>query len=618
MEKNVNQEAALPDPQTELKAALKKLTEYVQKAESEEVPWHKTVSLIRCVFSEDFRRLKWLEHTSKQQRLVNAVDWIKKNYSIIEKYQQSDDEELKKLADYAINTINRYNHALKKEQASPKNLGEKINRFISEQTGLTNDELVQNPIEVSKAAVVHHDETLTKPTSRLALKAGRNVTVSPLSPSSADKIASVAKPLREVKAQAAKPSIDEINAFQVKANTLITEHGISLDLIRDALYTIKQAPIEATLNKTDIGERTAASIISMRQILSLLPGEVMELTGSFQRIDPSSNFSIPMLETFRLSATSTQTGHPDPRQHNGWALPHALLPVYALRPHQLPLLQPIYQRRSEAQVALLPKGRLNNRARQLYVLKRKAFEKDKETLLKLHFDLNQALIESCPSTPYSEAANFVLPRFFEQLKDHPNALDYLGEAYQKINEAVAIFPNDKLREAYVTRLRPGLLTEDAEGRFQEANTLLREEISANLQNIQNLKPASKHEAESASIDFICAMGVLLSDAVRHILLQHYSEIVGFKPPMLDDFEQKLQACVHKHLINFLDELTSDESLEDEGILEIIQMRMRYSLEEEITLFQAKTFDDVDPTLTEYVHELESYYHARYYARTSKK
>lgn len=605
------------DPYDELKSVLKKLDQFSAQNELKDLHWSTTLSLLRCFFSEHYRSSLLEERRRLHQSLFNSVDWIKKNYSLIEKGLKSPDENLRKVAQDGLDTIKRYNKVLDWEKIPPKDWNERIYRFVLEQAGLIDDELIENKIEIPKTIAHQHDETVTKPTSRLALKAGRNVTVAQTSSPSSQKIDSVARPFRrnsEVKEGI--PSIHEINAFQVKAYSLISEHGMSLETVREALDVIRAAPIEAQVEKDNI-EKTTESILSLRQTLSFLPGEVLELSGAFQRVDPQSTHSIPLLETFRLSSTSTQTGHPDPRQHTGWALPHSLIPSFPLRPHQLPLLQPLYRRKNEAAVALLPKGSLNTRARQLFALKRKAFELDKDSILELHYKLSRAIINASPSTPLSEAAEQVLNRFFQAAKVNPQGIEFLAETYHKLNDAIIIQPNETLKSAYLDRSHPNLQVEDAEVKLQEAETLLTDSIYKGLQDLQNMKSDKLAEADIASIDYMCAMGALLSEAVRNILMQQYSEIIGFKPPMLNDFEQKLQACAHKHLKDFLDELENNEDLDEQGILDTVIARIYKQLGEEIELFNARNFDGVDDSLTELIHELEAYYHARYYARTSR-
>ncbi len=616
MANNTSSDTGTLGPFDELKAVLRNLDDFAKLNEQKELHWSNTLFMLRCFFSEDYRSNLVEERRRLHQKLFNSIDWIKKNYSLIEKGLHSADEEQKKIAEYALETINRYNEVLEKEKLPPTEWNEKFYRFILEQAGLIDDELLENKIEIPKPIVHQRDETITKPTSRLALKAGRNVTISPVATSSSQRIDSIARPFKKSNLSEGVPSIHEINAFQVKVYSLINEHGMSLESIREALEVIKAAPIEAKMDKSDV-EKTTASILSLHQTLSFLPGEVIELSGAFQRVDPQSTHSIPLLETFRLSSTSTQTGHPDPRQHTGWALPHSLIPSFPLRPHQLPLLQPLYRRKNEAAVALLPKGMLNSRARQLFALKKKAFELDKDSILDLHFKLSRAIINASPSTPLSEAAELVQNRFFQNAKLHPQGIEFLAETHQKLNEALIVKPNELLKSAYLDRSHPNLQVEDAEVKLQEAESLLSDAIFKGLQDLQNMKSDHLSDADAAAIDYMCAMGALLSEAVRNILMQQYSEIIGFKPPMLNDFEQKLQACAHKHLKDFLDELENDEDLEAEGVLHTIIARIYKHLNEEIELFNARTFDKVDDGLSELVHELEAYYHARYYARTSR-
>lgn len=73
----------------------------------------------------------------------------------------------------------------------------------------------------------------------------------------------------------------EIDAFRMKAITLIKNHDVTFPSVAEALKTIKNTPIYATY------EHENEAIVILEQRLSPFPGETIILKGSFKR-DPKS------------------------------------------------------------------------------------------------------------------------------------------------------------------------------------------------------------------------------------------------------------------------------------------------------------------------------------------
>ena len=140
--------------------------------------------------------------------------------------------------------------------------------------------------------------------------------------------------------------------------------------LHDVINALRSLPIEASLS--------TESILSLRQSISSLPGESLEFMGSFSR---KRHMSIPIKESFKLTAKATQTGYPHPMQHIGMSFSEKLLPHLFLRPYLVPLFQQLLDREREIAERLLPSKGLNKQAKELLVLRKAVFRTHKGILL---------------------------------------------------------------------------------------------------------------------------------------------------------------------------------------------------------------------------------------------
>lgn len=199
------------------------------------------------------------------------------------------------------------------------------------------------------------------------------------------------------------PSKQELDAFRMKAITLLKHHDVRFTSLAEQLHMMREVPI-VTLDNPALAER----IIAMQQTISPFPGETIELKGSFMRDLQSRCHSIPIPESFHISAYSQQTGFPHPSQHHGWALSPMLLP----EGHALS------GKMQEIANELMPKGVLNIKAKEMLKIKQQCFQMHLHDFLELHQQLNNGLLKAAKLDKID--GKELLDRFFANLKKENN------------------------------------------------------------------------------------------------------------------------------------------------------------------------------------------------------
>lgn len=341
----------------------------------------------------------------------------------------------------------------------------------------------------------------------------------------------------------------EDEAFRVKAISLLRNHGIRFTSPSEEFDSIRSTPIQATQE----GKR-----VQITQILNPFPGETIAFKGEFER---DAERSIPIADSFEVSTTSDQTGFPHPSQHNGWALAHQMLPICPHHPELLPKFHPLYIQKQQIAQELLPEGKLITDARTLLKSKKLQFTKNCSQLLQKHEELNAAI--GLPKK--------VVGSYFKTVKTFESHC----EVQELILSHFIVRPYEKVQEYCLNHPSP---------QPKKLTAIYQQEIHQALQE--------------NSLEYISHLGPILGSAACSIILQHLSEAFGFIPPMLSDFELKVQTALYKQLLDFHAELKHPEiSLE----------KILRQLDDEIALFRADSFDDLDLPAVDYVKELELYF-----------
>lgn len=365
----------------------------------------------------------------------------------------------------------------------------------------------------------------------------------------------------------------ERDTLKMKAIRLIENHAGS-DLAQD----LKK---QGELSKME----EQGNLITLMQTFSELPGEVTRIVGAFRR---ENVHSIPIKDSFKIYLESIQPGHPYPMQHMGFSLSHWIVPSTLLWIDQAPLLKPIIERKKKAALDLLPKGSKNSKARRLYRFKKNHFDERKLEYLSFHKELSHSLIKAHPLT--DDSHHETVTNFFNYLETLENPSDVLSQTQEMLNRLYIDIPFEKMEELRFT------LSLDDERSKRESLLL------------ETYKKARECTLDCSSPirEYLEVMGKIIGDSAEKLLTLQISEKVKIKPPVLSDFDLKIQAASIKHLLEFLDEL--DSEIEQEKLIE--QMRMQ--IHSEIELFLSPSFEEIDPKLQELVEEIVSYFHAQFH------
>lgn len=230
----------------------------------------------------------------------------------------------------------RYNNVVSRAEIAPENALQKVKYFFYKSVGwLFDEELLKSRIRLPTAPHTRKYSTQLKGAT-------------------SKKVASLvgeAGPLKQ-----------EIELFFAKAHTLLRQQNLPQNILRDALTSIRSHPIETSVS--------AEALVSMQLPLSLLPGEELLMVGAFSR---KQAISVPIKESFKIIAKATQTGYPHPLQSTGFAFSELLLPPLLLRPYLAPAIDQLLKKKQMVADALMPDGRLNEKAKAQLQLRKELF-----------------------------------------------------------------------------------------------------------------------------------------------------------------------------------------------------------------------------------------------------
>lgn len=544
-------------------------------------PLGKTIELARCFIAAAFSgkaRAKYKENKIQVRKaLLQAIDTVKQNHLIIEKLQEGTLEE-QRFAATTIAAIERYNTVLDETGVKKKQWSNRIACFFYKYSGLSiGDELKPHRIELPQSTAQQssfpQQDSIMDPNfdDKISPAFHANATASTVSP-------------REVNDPILKLETD---AIRIKANTLIRQQGgACFQSISEALTSVRNAPIQAVLD-------TESSTSTLYMTLNVIPGMVVKVKGSFKRNVQANAHSCPISDSFQLAWKSIQTGFPHPSQYTGWSLADPLVPSYPHHLDLLPILEPLYRRKQEAASTLLPGGRLFEPAKHLMRLKADVFETNAQEWIHLHKELSCAILEAAPQDLVPQNGKEIIEAFYGHLAQESSPLKCLVDIYQTINARAIVAPHIALQEKW-------LIEQENQGVVRPLNP-------------EEEKNTLEIKTPEWSIDFIHCFDKVLRASSQAILLQHLSETFRLAPPMLNDFEYKLQTAAFKQLSQFLEELEWNlQGMPHAEALGCIQVRVRNQLLADIALFKAPSIDELDSTYSQFAQELEIYFNSRFY------
>lgn len=531
-----------------------------------------TCRFIGAVFSRQMQLSQLQQRDQIQKEISDAVDIVKSHYELIHQLQKGNTEQ-QELAEYTLNVIQQYNQMVAQE--TPDSWVSRFTRYIYERSELLVDQEIQGrKIEPRRAAIAQ--TTLKELGAALSSSASKQ---SELFHHSIHK-----KSLQVM-----------LDTFRMKAMRALQSQLPQDFSMQEALKAMQQATV-------DIDDNPNSELIWINQILEISPGSIIRIIGSFKRHSEGKLMSIPILESFRVITYAHQAGFPYPSQHVSWGLAETLIDAYPLREGQTPLFASLEQQQQKCAQLLASDTALKNHARLLLHLKKEVFDRERSLFLNLHHQLVTAIITASP-TEIEESTHEMLNQFYAHIMEADSPFEKLSQIDQYIAHWFITHPTQKLKEEWLSG-NPGLRTGAPSDRLQVAIALLTSDFDRALIHINK---------DAAASPYISFMGELLGHASRQITLQYMSEKVGFAPPMLTDFEQKVQAGAFHQALRFFDELDTVLDELHEVNCKFMHDWLTRLFEEDLHIFMSPNFAALEPEYTDIINELEVYFNSRYYA-----
>lgn len=583
---------SIKEPAARLQAAIATLEQFTKNTEDTSIPNaadfivsdgklitvknSQFVTLLASFFSQKAKENLQKQKFQVQNAVLSAIDIVKSHHQLLKKYQQGTVEQ-QKLAEATMEAIESYNTVVMTDK-DPSAWRSKLKRYFYKKCGLDlQEELQNNLIDLPPSRTVQYHFV---PQSNAAISQRITTTfnskfsnAAPITPKNTTLPITPEDRLYQ----------QEADVIRMKANTLLRQVGIPFRSDTEMFSSLRKANIQITLDP--ISQTSTLSLI-----VEVLPGSTIQVTGSFKRNQQQEAQSIPIKNSFEMIILSSQTGFPYPAQYTGWSLADPLIPSCPHRLSQVVEFKKIYSRKKEIATELQPGGSLVDKAQDLYAEKKKVFVSEARQLLALHKSLNHAIFRAASED------TAIVDKYFDVLSLQDNPMEGLATAYQQINYY------------FIENMWSKIATEWLENKD---SLLFKDELPQNLALAREMMAAERaktmsllHEEERSQ--YFITMGEMIGKASESIILQHLSEVLPCTPPMLTDFEQKLQLAAYKQMQTFLDELTNKDSSQP------LYTQMKKNLISDICLFNTESFEKIDDPLTAIVEELEFYYNARYF------
>ncbi|MGE4574208.1 hypothetical protein [Parachlamydia sp.] len=599
------------DPSVAVDAALTKLEEFTAQNAQEPFPhvYHlKTAepllgrgrayqikkqvrmlsSCIASIFSEEIRKRHNQIREEVQDDLLNAIGILKNHYPYIYKLEQGSPSH-QALAKRFFSTIKNFNALidLNPDDVSQKSSGfwRTIRSYLCRIGGLSiTKRFICNQILLPNRQSLEEDSSIKLLNKRFQIQSQTTTT---------DKVSNLFQSTKTLDHH------QDTELFWMKALSLLRNKGVYFDSIEEELKCIKQSPIYGTLtpNQSD-GAYCESWTLEMKQVIKPFPGEKYIVVGQFMKHSHAAARGVPIPNSFFITATPSQTGFPHPCQYSGWALSEMLIPKCPHRLDLLPTVSSILKHQHETANQLIASEENLTKAKKIYLLRKKVFQEHLDFFLNLHETLCLTILNA---QEISEDMEATIKRYFTTLRGHPDPFDCLAETHYTIMNQFVTKPYIALQNAWTEK---GTLAFNAGGKA--AAHILEKEIALKCQELRLQKEKTDIDIEKTILDFILVLGPLLATPSIKIILQEFSEIMNFEPPLLDNFAQKVQAAVYRQTLAFQYDLQADT--EESKMFG----QLKESLLEDIQLFS-------QPESGAYfviVEELKRYFETRYASQKS--
>lgn len=603
------------DPISKLEIAIQNLETFTKENESESFPHvqnlevhnnqiqsaptsdaAKTIDLIASLFTKRHQQHKEKRH-KVQNTLLESIEYLKTHYRIIIKRQHGTKAE-QEWANRARDTINRYNKLINKAGEKPTKLGDRVARFVYKSSGLIlGEEICHTKIEFPHEFSVYYKSQKIE---------GQEI---PKQQLTVTKVSSV---LEGQKMKHVKPTDKQRDAFLMKAIKSAENVGLPQALCQALNSMMREAPVSATSMPRADDEQGAAAIISLEQTLTPLPGEEIHIEGAFEHVEQARIPSTPVPGSFGVSAKARQTGFPHPSQHTGWSLSSVIIPDYPLQLERLPLFETAYKSKGIVASELLPAGKLNEQAKKLLKLKKEAFDINGKQMIKLHESLARCFIKASGSS--IEKADTIISDYFDSLSTLHSSFELLTATYHLLNHFFIEIPYEQLYLEWQELSNPAIVSGSLKNRYNACLKVLNKSLDKAEEEVHKRKQFAIHDLEKKTYAFILVIGPIIGAAAHAIILQYLSEKIAYRPIPLSLFEQKIQTCVFKQLLDFHEELSFDLNLPHKEQIVFLQKRLEEQIKKDISILKADSTDALAGKATKIAHELELYYNFRHFSK----
>lgn len=584
------------DAFTRNEASNLEVTEEGQLVATQLSPLKRIIALgkyyIGPLLSDQVRQKQEKKLRQIKQELLHARDILNSHSPLISRLEEGDPSQ-KSLAESARSAIERYNAIVAKDVSTK----EKGNNYNYERNKILLDEEIRGQtIQLPRSICITSDSYVNAEKAQKTFKEiGAAFDLDP--------------------AQKKNPSFHSTHkkneqflrdTFCLKATRFAHSHLPKPHSIAEVLILVKQTPIQMTLEN---------ELIVMQQTLEMAPGTFISLIGSFKQHSTDSKLmSMPVLHSFHIVAPEPlHSGFPYPSQHSGWSLADQLTEAHPLRTEQVPLFKQLDQKKKALSQNLLADPHYMNTAKRHFYHQRLIFDQNKGGYLEKHRQVQELILKHCDLYPLhlksldiNLDSALIFDQFYELVSKNPSTFDCLTSAQQKLLEGFIKEPARQLEKEWLEDKTTPLRIGKPQERLQQAISCLEESQKAFL---LSLDPAN------FSTPYLKLMGSVLGKASQAITLQYFSEKIGFPPPMLNDFERKIQMCAFQQLITFLDEM--EEAFEEKE--ERTKERLEQKFEKDIQIFNSSTIEDLEDHALNLTNELEVYFNSRFFAaQTSDK
>lgn len=558
-------ESSTKDRKIDLQAAIGKLEAFSREASEiqQASPLQKTILLFR-----EFIKSKIIVHEeNKKKEVLQAIEIVNRERLLIQKMQSGTPEE-RKLADSFTKAIDTYNKS-RKVKGTPEERNT-LTRLLNREWHAPMQDLPKIDLPQQFTVEYHYPKK-------------------PIIDGSKHKISLITSE--------SPPSIhlskQYTELFQMKALALLERYGIASNA--EARASVKNTPIVPIF-------ATDPSKCTLEQTLTLFPGQTILVMGSSEWNHTTQSISRLFPETFSISLTSTQTGFPHPSQRAGWALANQLLPECPQRLDMLPNCKAFFETKKQVTFALLPNGKLVDKAKKLLKLKTEVFNTHKGVFIDMHKVFIKALIEASPSAQKDHFLDITMA-FFNELECQHAPYNLISNVHQKIWDSYIAKPHQALFQAAFKEMSPH------PGHTENNHTtkqIFEEALRHSKNEIALLRIHAASSYEKRKLDYIECIGSIVGIAAEGIILQYLSEDLNFPPPTLSPFERMIQTMAYLQAEDFVQELFSDSVPNERAIYSQLSKQM---MQDTLVLSNNVPLN--------FSNELAEYYHQRHEAKLPK-